>query len=244
MIAGGVAIAGVVAAIYAAGTLVGRETIRVPPAPVGPVQRDGDDAMRASEIGAAKLSADIADALARHSDSGTPAELLATDVSSIMGAWLADDTAAYLSYLEERGYQRPESPLWADEKLAQPAWQRATAGLQAARFRPGDALVRPAYLDGSRVEGEELGPATSGWRFDKLPGVRKAVVSDEQLAELGLDIYEVIVPGDIPALINGAEFSGHLGMSYAWDEARSQWALVKLTIYGVPNGEAVSVPPF
>ncbi|MCW5756348.1 MAG: hypothetical protein KIT54_03840 [Phycisphaeraceae bacterium] len=170
-------------------------------------------------------------------------DVLAGDVEAILRAWWSGTGEDYLAYLSKAGVP-PPSERWSDIETANAMWAESTAAIRAASFDPDGATFRTTFRDGQQMPSDERYARTWGSRFDKITGISSAAVEAEDLLRAGLTMHEVRIPMRMATIRADLEFDALLGLSYGWDARRSTWALVAVTIYGVPNGHAVRRPAF
>lgn len=257
-------VVGLVAALVSVDRLGGRNTVTVArPQSAGAARAGGMDGARADEIADGVQEGVSAGA----SEASLPdADALAEDTGQILRAWLGGTGDDYLAYLAASGDEPPPAAVWADPSRRNKAWLDSTGPLRASSFYPDEVSIRASVVDGEPVpdeptpreaehltdsvvdEEDELDePARSratGWRFDKLSGVDKAFLSDEQVKIARMNIYEVRVPMRSKGIINDTEFDGLLVLSYTRDQRTSRWTLIAVSICDIPNGEAARTPSF
>jgi len=183
----------------------------------------------------------LADKLVR---TGIPKQdVLSNDVESILGAWLSGTGEDYLAYLDGAGVP-PPSPRWFDTEFANTMWSDSTAAVRLASFDPEGVTFQTSFRDGQEIPTGERYARSWGSRYDKITGISTASVETEDIRRAELTMHEVRIPMRMWTIGEEQEIDALLGLSYGWDRQRSTWALVALTIYGVPNGTAVRLPPF
>jgi hypothetical protein len=171
-------------------------------------------------------------------------DVLVEDVRAILRAWWAGSGQDYLAYLEKTGVP-PPSARWTEDGKADAMWADSTSAIRAASFDPEATMVRTTFRGGEQVPSDERYARSWGSRFDKITGISDAAVEAEDLRRAGLTMHEIRIPMRMPTLVGEQEaIDALLGLSYGWDAKRSTWALVAVTVYGVPNGSAVRLPPF
>lgn len=170
-------------------------------------------------------------------------DVLAGDVEAILRAWWSGTGEDYLAYLSKAGVP-PPSARWSDIETANAMWAESTAAIRAASYDPEGTRFRTTFRDGQQVPNDERYARSWGSRFDKITGISSAAVEAEDLRRAGLTMHEVRIPMRMSTIRGDLEIDALLGLSYGWDARRSTWALVAVTIYGVPNGHGVRLPPF
>lgn len=171
-------------------------------------------------------------------------EQLVGDAQTVLSAWLSGDASEYLAYLEQAGHGPPDAPVWRDREAAQRAFASSTATLRKAAFDPAGVAMRPQFVQGNPVVSEERHARSWGSRFDKLEAIRTDAATFEEIEAARLDVHEIRMPIRLDGEVSKEPFDGMLGLSYAWDSHHRRWTLVAVSIYGVPNGDAVRLPPF
>lgn len=194
-----------------------------------------------------------ADDLARRTASALAAELmlagipkqdvLIKDAESILLAWLSGTGEDYLAYLDGTGVS-PPSPRWLETEFANARWADATEAIRTASFDPEGLTFRTSFRNGEEIPSGERYARSWGSRFDKITGISTAAVENDDLRRAEITMHEVRIPMRMWTIGKEQEIDALLGLSYGWDKQRSTWALVAVTIYGVPNGTAVRLPPF
>lgn len=243
LVAGALCCVGLLAAVLTLNALPGRNTISTP-VPSDEAAPMNVSLLEVEQVGAGVIVEGTVDALSqRLAEVSLPdADGLASDVEAIMRAWLGGTGDDYLAYLDRNGHEPPPAALWKDPQKRNEAWLDATATLREASFDPSGTSIRTSFKDGEGIS-IDLSRVT-GWRFNKLSGQQDATPSLARLSASDIEIREVLVPMRSKSLVHGAEFNGLLAMSYAQDPSTSQWTLVAVSVYDVPNGDTAMVPPF
>ena len=229
-------------AVIAFVRLGGRDTVAVAHHDQdGNIRIDGMDAARADEIiDRAKTAV-----LARSAELSLPdTEALADDVGVILQAWLVGTGDDYLAYLAASGDDPPDAPVWSDPDRRNKAWLDATRELRASSFDPDRLNIRASVVDGVAKTDQLALNRVTGWRFDKLSGVDDAYLSATQVQAAQMNIQEVRIPMHSKGILKDTEFDGLLVLSYARDPRTSQWTLIAVSVYDVPQGDTARTPPF
>ncbi|MEQ8843679.1 MAG: hypothetical protein RIB58_02400 [Phycisphaerales bacterium] len=198
-----------------------------------------------AEVGAEELTRRTVSTLANELVvTGIPKQdVLIEDAGSILQAWFSGSGEDYLAYLAAADVP-PPSPRWLEPGFAAERWDDAVSAMRSASFDPEGVTVRTTFRDGTEIPSGERYARAWGSRFDKISSISTASVETSDLQRAALTIHEVRIPMRMETIGGEREFDGLLGLSYGWDARRSTWALVSVTVYGVPNGTAVRLPPF
>lgn len=244
VVAGALAFVGLMAAVLAWRSSGGRTTVPRTPAPANEPMPSGAGLVSVQDAGVDGIVTQTTEAIARRAaEASLPnAQAIAADAGEILGAWLGGTADAYLAYLERNGHEPPPAGVWQDAERRDRAWLMSTRLLREASYDPAGIVIRTTFANGEAVPIEQS--KVAGWRYNKLTGVRDPDVGVEGLADLGIELREVVIPMRSRTLLHGAAFNGSLALSYAQDPTTKAWTLVEVSVYDVPKNDTSLIPPF
>lgn len=200
----------------------GRTTYRDMPA-AGLSVRDAGAVGRLEQAAAGRLGALDAP------DSGP----LADAVKSVLLVYLSESTDAFESYCRESGVA-PLPGFATDPEGVKSAWKSFRKWFGTAMVDDAHVEIRWREYDGRDVATND----TPFVRTTERPGSRPFW---DKLSMHERRSIELVVPFTANDQ-NGNAFAGRLGIEIAHDPTQRRWVLLRVRLYGVPNGYSVASP--